>query len=228
MFSWPVKLRSSTPNTSARFSHDYNSMASSSTPRSANSASFHWSSSGIRSPLTEYYPFPKKFESHLFAAFLRLLGTERIRTSAYHPACNGLVERFHRHLKQAIMAHGRRASWLDHLPFILLGIRAAVKVDPGCSSAQLVYGTPLRLPSDVFVPSSVPYTDQPAYLARLRHAFATLQFTPTRAVASSPPFVPSELDTTSQLSPKTNVPQRPPRLLSSMSTASLNPSPSTG
>ncbi|XP_064462924.1 uncharacterized protein LOC135373765 [Ornithodoros turicata] len=184
-----------------------------------------------------------RFESHLFVAFLPLLGTERIRTSAYHPACNGLVERFHRHLKQAIMAHGDRVSWSDHFPSILLGIRAAAKVDLGCSSAELVYGTPLRLPADIFVPSSVPCTDQPAYLARLRQAFATLQFTPTRAVASSPPFVPLELCTTSHVFLRTDrlrraleppysgrykVLRRSPKTFVTMSTASRNLSPSTG
>ncbi|XP_064464880.1 uncharacterized protein LOC135376209 [Ornithodoros turicata] len=99
-----------------------------------------------------------QLESHLFAAFLRLIETERIRTSAYRPACNGLVERFHRYLKQAVMAHGDRVSWTDSLPSILLGIRATANVDLCCSSTEL--------------------------------------FTPTRAVASPAPFVPSELSST--------------------------------
>ncbi|XP_064468627.1 uncharacterized protein LOC135381622 [Ornithodoros turicata] len=138
-----------------------------------------------------------QFESHLFAAFLCLLGTERIRSSAYHPACNGLVERFHRHLKQAIMAHGDRASWSDHLPSILLGIRAAVKVDLGCRSGIWNPAPPARRRLCTFIrplhgSACLPRPPQTSF-------FATLQFTPTRAVASSPPFVPSELGTTSHV-----------------------------
>ena len=34
-----------------------------------------------------------QFESRLFAALLSLIGCERIRTTAYHPAANGLIER---------------------------------------------------------------------------------------------------------------------------------------
>ena len=39
-----------------------------------------------------------QFESALFLALTNLLGTKRVRTTAYHPIANGLVERFHRQL----------------------------------------------------------------------------------------------------------------------------------
>ena len=45
-----------------------------------------------------------QFTSTLFRDLQRTLGCEHIRTTAYHPAANGLVERFHRQLKAAIMA----------------------------------------------------------------------------------------------------------------------------
>ena len=37
----------------------------------------------------------KQFESHLFASLTHFLGSTRIRTTAYHPNANGLVERLH-------------------------------------------------------------------------------------------------------------------------------------
>ena len=45
-------------------------------------------------------------------------------------------------------------SWMSHLPFILLGLRSSVRVDFGCSPANLLYGGPLRLPGDMFGHSS--------------------------------------------------------------------------
>ena len=38
----------------------------------------------------------RQFESTLFTLLTHFLGTTRIRTTAYHPIANGLVERFHR------------------------------------------------------------------------------------------------------------------------------------
>lgn len=110
-----------------------------------------------------------QFESTLFHELTLLLGSKRIRTTAYHPEANGLVERFHRQLKTAIKAHNDPAHWSDALPFVLLGIRTALKEDIGCSAAELVFGTPLRLPSDlvnVDDPQSVP--DLTLYVDRLR------------------------------------------------------------
>lgn len=37
-----------------------------------------------------------QFESQLFKALLQFQGTKRIRTAPYHPASNGMIERWHR------------------------------------------------------------------------------------------------------------------------------------
>ena len=85
------------------------------------------------------------FESSLWTELMKLLGSHHIRTTAYHPQANGLVERFHRQLKAAVRAHSG-SYWVDILPVVLLGIRTSVKHDIGCSAAELVYGTTLRIP----------------------------------------------------------------------------------
>ncbi|GBO05149.1 Retrovirus-related Pol polyprotein from transposon 412 [Araneus ventricosus] len=40
-----------------------------------------------------------QMRSSLYSEFSEMLGINRIRTTAYHPIANGIVERFHRHLK---------------------------------------------------------------------------------------------------------------------------------
>jgi hypothetical protein len=47
----------------------------------------------------------RQFESQLFHSLARLCRIQLSRKTAYHPAANGLVERFHRTLKAAIMCH---------------------------------------------------------------------------------------------------------------------------
>ena len=82
---------------------------------------------------------------------MQLLGTKRIRTTAYHPMADGLIEHLHRQLTAALKAHHNPACWTEILPMVLLGIRTAVKEDIGCSMAELVYGTSLRLPGEFLI-----------------------------------------------------------------------------
>ena len=121
-----------------------------------------------------------QFESSLWHSLMHLLGSSRLRTTAYHPVANGLVERFHRQLKAALKAQPSPTAWAESFPLVLLGIRTALKNDLGCSTAELVYGTTLRLPGEFFS-SSVTFSspDQASYATRLKAAMAKLQPTLT-------------------------------------------------
>ncbi|BHF77213.1 hypothetical protein SprV_0502031700 [Sparganum proliferum] len=117
----------------------------------------HWVSNfGV--PATVTTDRGSQFESTLFRELTSLFGTNRIRTTAYHPQANGLVERFHRQLKTALMAQPDPSRWSDHLPLVMLSLRSTLKADIGCTAADLVYGTSLRLPvmwSDYVVPCAI-------------------------------------------------------------------------
>ncbi|BHF64059.1 hypothetical protein SprV_0200705700 [Sparganum proliferum] len=89
-----------------------------------------------------------QFESALFQTLLNFLGCTRIRTTAYHPAANGMDERFHRQLKTVVRAVEDPGNWSDNFP-LALGIRIALKPDLGCSASELVFDTTLRLPGEM-------------------------------------------------------------------------------
>ena len=60
----------------------------------------------------------KQFESHLFAALTNFLATTRVRTTAYHPIANGLVERFHRYeSKASLKATNDPSHWSECLAY---------------------------------------------------------------------------------------------------------------
>lgn len=75
---------------------------------------------------------------------------------------NGIVERFHRSLKASLVAHSDFVNWNIHLPVVLLSLRTTPKEDLGVSPARVVYGTPLHLPGECFVPPDQSLVCDPA------------------------------------------------------------------
>ncbi|KAL5480002.1 hypothetical protein EMCRGX_G023615 [Ephydatia muelleri] len=114
----------------------------------------------------------RQFESVLWTELMHLLGSSRLRTTAYHRMANGLVERFHRQLKSSLKACHTPTHWVDALPIILLGIRTALKQDLGCSAAELVYGTTLCIPGEFFSIADSTAEDPGSYVVQLK---ATMQ-----------------------------------------------------
>ena len=142
----------------------------------------------------------RQFESHLWKAFTALLGTKHLRTTAYHPMSNGLVERLHRQLKAAIKSYPRPEQWTDALPLALLGIRTAMKEDIGCTAAELVYGTGLRLPGEFLVSSADSRDLDPAsYVDGLKRAMQTLRAVEPRHSPRPHAHVNSDLHSTSHV-----------------------------
>ena len=128
-----------------------------------------------------------QFTSQLWTSLAELLGTKLHHMTAYHPQANGLVERFHRSLKAALMTRLDNPNWSDELPWVLLGIRTAPKEDLETSSAELVYGTALTIPGEFATQSEeIPVAQQ---LERLRGIVQKLVPTPTSFHGHDKPFV---------------------------------------
>ena len=89
-----------------------------------------------------------QFKSRLWDTLCKQFGITRNPTTSYQPQSNGMVERFHRQLKAAIMAHESPNPWTTTLPAVLLGIRSAVKEMLGRSATEMTYRMTLRLPDD--------------------------------------------------------------------------------
>ncbi|UYV67938.1 hypothetical protein LAZ67_5002549 [Cordylochernes scorpioides] len=91
----------------------------------------------------------KQFTSQLFKDLTTLCGIKLRHFTAYHPQCNGKIERLHRTIKTAIRAHNS-IKWTETLPTVLLGLRAAINKDNNHSLSQMVYGKTIRLPGEFF------------------------------------------------------------------------------
>ena len=123
-----------------------------------------------------------QFTSTAWSSAMSMFGIRHVKTTPYHPQSNGMVERFHRSLKNALRARGSTVSWKQDLPLIMLSLRSTPRDDNGISPAEMVYGSVLALPS-AFVDTRAPPSNE--FLQRLRLAAASLPAVPTCSAAKS-------------------------------------------
>ena len=106
-----------------------------------------------------------QFRSRLFDSICAFLGVDSVRTTTYNPKSNGIVERMQRILKDSLRCRGK--NWLTDLPFVLLGLRTAIREDTNTSPAEMVFGTGVRVPGEFFVPN-VPIENEHEFVKQLR------------------------------------------------------------
>lgn len=141
----------------------------------------------------------RQFESDLFRQLTNFLGTNRLRTTSYHPSSNGLVERLHRQLKAAIRCHATE-RWTEVLPTILFGIRAAWREDLQASAAEMLYGQTLRLPGEFFAPKpSEHFSSETDFVSDLRRNFNDLRPVEGTRHGGRTPFVFKDLASCKQV-----------------------------
>ena len=105
------------------------------------------------------------------------MGAEKVHTTPYHPQSNGMLERWHRTLKAALMCH-LHTPWPRVLSTVHLGLRTAFKEDLGASPAELIFGTTLRVSGDFFTTQDMPAGPH-TFIEKLREHFRLMTPTPT-------------------------------------------------
>ena len=91
------------------------------------------------------------FESKLIKELANLLGIKKVKTTAYHPQCDGLVERLNQTILRMLSKHvaENQKDWDLWLPCVLLAYISAKQSSTGQSPFRLMYGREARLPADV-------------------------------------------------------------------------------
>jgi hypothetical protein len=135
-----------------------------------------------------------------------MCGINLSRTTAFHPAVNGLVERMHRSLKAAIMCRAEE-RWTEALP-LALGMRTAFKEDLQASVSELVYGEQLRIPGELLAAS--PTTrHQSELMTHLRRHFEQLRPVPSARHATPDIFVHKDLSDSTHVFLRQDAVRRP-------------------
>jgi len=92
-----------------------------------------------------------EFESELFQELMKWMEIDKLRTTAYHPSCNGVVERFHRTLNSMLgkVVSESQRDWDERLPLVLAAYRATPHESTGMTPNKLFLGHEVRMPIDL-------------------------------------------------------------------------------
>lgn len=91
------------------------------------------------------------FESEFFQEFCQLYGTSKSRTTPYHPAGNGRVERVNQTLLNMLrmLEEEKQARWPDFLPELMQAYNNTVHSATGFTPSYLMFGRTIRIPADL-------------------------------------------------------------------------------
>ena len=92
--------------------------------------------------------------SHLMMGLCTMLGIKKLNTTAYHPECDDIVERFNRTLKSMLRKHTARFNkqWDRFLPGVLCSYRNTPHESTG-EKPFLLFGVDMRSPTEAtFLP----------------------------------------------------------------------------
>ena len=92
-----------------------------------------------------------QFTSELMKEVSRLLSIKQLTTSPYHPACNGLVERYNGTLKLMLkrLCEEKPRDWDRYLHALLFAYREVPTESLGFSPFELLYGRSVRGPMEI-------------------------------------------------------------------------------
>lgn len=136
----------------------------------------------------------KQFSAQLFQELCKLLNTKTCRTTPYHPQSNGKIERFHKTLKESIMAT-TVDDWYTSLPIILLVLRNTYKEDMQSTPSEVVYGTNLTLPNELIIKPDSPEELPKDFATKLGEILNKVKSKTTKPHGLKDSHIPKELAT---------------------------------
>jgi hypothetical protein len=107
-----------------------------------------------------------------FQKTCKILGVRRVRTSSYHAASDGMVERLHRSLHSGIShyVNQNHKNWDEVVPYYLMSHRKTTHTTTGYRPFYLLHGKEMVLPSTGNLKARLPkdHTDEDQRLETLK------------------------------------------------------------
>lgn len=109
----------------------------------------------------------REFENQLFKHLATLCGVKRLRTTPYHPECNGQVERMNQTIISMLssLPESDKTKWKNSVNKLVHAYNCTKNSSTGYSPFYLLFGRNPRLPIDVILPpQGKNYQDYPSYV----------------------------------------------------------------
>jgi cleavage and polyadenylation specificity factor subunit 1 len=148
------------------------------------------------------------FTSELYRELNMLMGTNHKCATAYHPQANGMIERWHRTLKNAIKCH-TELDWAGALPMIILGLRCTFQEDLNATPAEMVFGQTLQLPGAYFEENEEKWSTSTEFVKELRRTLREIRTANTSHHRKGRVFIPKDLSTCSHVFLRRDATRRP-------------------
>ena len=119
----------------------------------------------------------KQFESALLKEICKILNIAKTRTTAHHPQCDGLVERFNRTLLSMLSTTvaDHAFDWEEALPKVCMAYNSSVHSTTGFTPFFLMYGREARLPIDIVYGTPTQGRDDDTIPSYARHTRKSLE-----------------------------------------------------
>lgn len=110
----------------------------------------------------------RNFQANMLRQLYELLDIKKLRTSSYHPECNGITERFNRSLKSMLrcFVNENQTDWDELLSALCYAYNASTHSMTGKSPYEIIFGRKAKLPIDLMVSESVALNSEEALSER--------------------------------------------------------------
>ena len=119
----------------------------------------------------------RNFEAKLFTSLSKLLQLDKIRTTAFHPQSNAVIERKNRTLVNMLAktTDKYQRNWSELPPYVMLAYRTSVHESTSYTTYFLLFGHEATLPINLqfLPPSDATWTNYHEYVAETRLRFHT-------------------------------------------------------
>ena len=104
-------------------------------------------------PLRIHSDLGRNFESAVIKSLCRLYGIKKSATTSYHPAGNGIVERFNRSLHGLLrtLSASKKRRWAEYLGEVVQAYNVTPHASTGYSPYFMLFGRESRMPVDLLL-----------------------------------------------------------------------------